>query len=175
MIEFTIDRRQIDSLINKLSAISREDVLKDAMQAAGHNLAAWIKMNRLTGPRPQFLGVKTGNLRASIAASPTERAGKDYITRIGTNVIYAPIHEYGGVIRAKAGGYLAFQIENVRTTSKRTGGPLKHYAVDSNWVRVKQVTIPARPFMRPAIEDKQNREDTLKILIYRIKQAVEKQ
>lgn len=49
-------------------------------------------------------------------------------------VPYATVHEYGGVIR-KDEGYMVFPSE------------------DSNeYVFAKQVVIPARPFMRPAVD-----------------------
>jgi phage gpG-like protein len=47
---------------------------------------------------------------------------------IGTNVLYAAIHQYGGTIKAKNSPYLRFRVP------RRNG----------RWVRVKQVTIPQR-------------------------------
>jgi phage gpG-like protein len=47
--------------------------------------------------------------------------------------VYAKIHEYGGVIRAR-GKYLTF----IGSDGKR--------------VFTKSVTIPARPYMRPAVD-----------------------
>ena len=51
----------------------------------------------------------------------------------GTKVPYAAIHEFGGTIQAKGGGFLHFQI-----------GPF-------HFMR-KSVKIPARPYLNPAYE-----------------------
>lgn len=55
-----------------------------------------------------------------------------------SRVPYARIHEFGGTIRAKNKPYLTFKIGN-------------------RWIRKKQVVIPARPYMGPAIEGVQER------------------
>ena len=52
----------------------------------------------------------------------------------GTNLVYAAIQEFGGIIRATKAAYLHF-----RTKS-------------GNWVKVKQVKIPAQPYLRPAAD-----------------------
>lgn len=49
---------------------------------------------------------------------------------------HAAIHEFGGVIKAKNGGYLRFKTK------------------DGFWHTVKEVTIPARPYVRPAFYEK---------------------
>lgn len=56
---------------------------------------------------------------------------------VGTNVRYARIHQYGGVIKAKRAKYLSFN-------SGR------------GWARKKEVRIPARPFIGIGAEDKQD-------------------
>lgn len=52
---------------------------------------------------------------------------------VGTNLIYAAIHEFGGVIRPINGPFLVFEI-------------------DGQVIRARKVTIPARPYMRPAYD-----------------------
>lgn len=59
---------------------------------------------------------------------------------IGSNLVYAAIHEWGWVITPKRSKYLTFRVNGKR-------------------VRTKRVVIPARPFMGPAL-----RENTNKIL-----------
>jgi len=54
---------------------------------------------------------------------------------VGSNLIYALIHQKGGTIRPKAGKYLKFQLP---------GG---------NWISAKQVTIKARPYLGISKED----------------------
>ncbi|MCE1186213.1 MAG: phage virion morphogenesis protein [Rhodocyclales bacterium] len=52
---------------------------------------------------------------------------------LGSNLVYARIHELGGTVKAVRAKYLRF----------RTQG---------RWVSKRQVTIPARPYLRPALE-----------------------
>ncbi len=89
---------------------------------------------RSKSPGAGDLHVRTGNLRAGIGHEVDKR-GMLSVARVGASAKYAAIHEYGGTIRAKNGGYLTFP--------GRDGG----------LVRVKQVRIPARPYLRPAIMD----------------------
>lgn len=81
----------------------------------------------------RILNVRSGRLRASIKS--LIRKGDSPSARIGPNVIYAPVHEFGATIRAKRAKYLKFRIPNV------------------GWRQKKQVTIPARPFMATAFKD----------------------
>lgn len=74
--------------------------------------------------------VDKGLLRRSITPSVT-----DDQLEIGTNLKYARLHQYGGVIKPKKGKYLKF--------AGRDGNP----------VFVKKVTIPARPFL--GLEERQ--------------------
>ena len=67
--------------------------------------------------------------------SPKPRGFKASV-RIGTNLVYAAIHEFGGVIYAKKAPALVFQTE------------------DDEWHRVDSVTIPPRPYLRPAWDEK---------------------
>lgn len=67
--------------------------------------------------------VDTARLRDSI----TYETGRTQV-EVGTNVRYAPTHQFGAEIRAQRGPYLHFQI----------GG---------RWVRTPRVRIPARPFL----------------------------
>lgn len=76
---------------------------------------------------------KSGKLKRSI-----ESGVNDPLTGwLATDVVYGPIHEFGGTIKPKVGKYLKFQIAG-------------------QWKTVKQVVIPARPFLRPAIQKSQD-------------------
>ncbi len=156
-LEIDINKDDIEKLIKKTSAITAEDTLRRAITAGGLFLSTWIIKNRLTGPRPGNLGVVTGRLRSSIGLFNFLSDKGGISVRIGTNVIYARIHEYGGTIRPGAKGFLAWQNRN-------TG----------KWVFTqKPVKIPARPFLRPAIEDQSNITEVTDIVNANIKQAIE--
>ena len=79
------------------------------------------------------LKVRSGLLRNSIKSNVLAMTNS-IVGTIGTNVIYAALHEYGGTIRPRAGNALRFQISG-------------------NWITTKSVTIPDRPFLTPAVED----------------------
>lgn len=87
------------------------------------------------------LKVRTGRLRNSIQSGASGNVGW-----IGTNVIYAGIHEGPSqtIIKPKNGKYLRFQIAG-------------------QWKTVKQVIIPARPFLFPAVND--NKEKIAEIIV----------
>ena len=76
-------------------------------------------------------GVKTGALRRSIQVDNRDR--KNGRWRVGTNLVYARIQEFGGVIRAKTAKFLKFQI-------------------NGQWISKESVFINPHPYMRPSIK-----------------------
>lgn len=83
---------------------------------------------RLKGGRTLF---EHGHLRDSITSD-----GDDEKAVVGTNLIYGPIHQFGGVIRPKTASALTFNIPGV------------------GWRRVAKVTIPARPYLGISNDDR---------------------
>lgn len=80
--------------------------------------------------------VDTGALLNSIIyrAEMTNKGGR--VTVGSAGVIYARIHEFGGEIHANnPTGYLRFKTR------------------DGSWVTTESVTIPARPYLWPAMQD----------------------
>jgi hypothetical protein len=68
---------------------------------------AKIQREHLTGkgpfpPAEHRLGVRTNRLRSSLTRTPAVIAGQVISSSIGTNVKYAAIHEFGGVIHKPA-------------------------------------------------------------------------
>lgn len=113
-------------------------VLIPAMWKCMYEAERTAKTEHLSGPRPKVLNIRSGRLRASI--KPKVRKSGDTVRgEIGTNVIYARIHEMGGVITPKKTKALKFNIPGV------------------GWRTAKKVTIPARPFLRPAMTENLNR------------------
>lgn len=108
--------------------------------------------------RPRHLMGDTGALRSSITTQVDQRTLRAVI---GSPLVYAPVHEFGAVIRPKTKSYLVFFIPNERaratmspvarrTASRRSGGKL------GVWVRTKKVTIPERPYLGPALQTKRS-------------------
>lgn len=89
--------------------------------------------------------VDKGLLRNSIMG-----AVNGNIASVWTASIYSAIHHFGGIIRAKNKPYLWFPMRaTVKVVTSARGGMLKKPRRVSltRWVRLKQVTIPARPYM----------------------------
>lgn len=84
--------------------------------------------------RARQLGGQTLVQKARLLRSLSHNADNNG-TSWGTNVIYAGVHQFGAVIKAKSAGALRFRMPG--------GG----------FVTVKQVTIPARPYLGVNAED----------------------
>jgi len=99
---------------------------------------------------------RTGTLRRSIHSEVTETSKTRCEVEVGTDVVYARIQEYGGVIKPK-GPHL------LRWKDAKSG----------QWYTARQVTLPAHPYLRPAFDEKGTaavREigEALKILLSRV-------
>lgn len=101
----------------------------------GEDIVGISRENYLSGPRSKsMLGVVSGSLRRSVTyAMPMATRGTSI--EVGSNLPYAAVHEFGATIRAKSVRGLVFKVMGV------------------GWRRAQQVTIPARPFLAPALRD----------------------
>jgi len=118
----------------KMVAKKLPDNLYKAMLRLTLYLAGYVKTRKLTG---QSLKVRTGRLRNSITGK-AQRIGNKIIGKVGTNVEYARIHEFGGDIYPKNAPYLRFQ-------------------VNGQWVTTKHVKIPKRPYLQPSLKENRDR------------------
>lgn len=94
--------------------------------------AAWVGLYPAYRPikRNSRILTESGRLRGSI----NDQAGNDYV-RVGTNVIYAGVHQFGATIRPKNGSHLYFMLA-------------------TGLVPAKSVTIPARPYLGISDDDR---------------------
>ncbi|WP_026379371.1 phage virion morphogenesis protein [Afifella pfennigii] len=94
---------------------------------------------------PDYAAVKRGSriLTASgrLRDSINSRPSRDEV-RVGTNTIYAAVHQFGGTIKPKKASHLVFRLA-------------------SGLVLAKSVTIPARPFLGIDGEDEEMIADTV--------------
>jgi phage virion morphogenesis protein len=92
---------------------------------------AWSALNTeyAATKRNTRILTESGRLRDSINA----KAGNDHVS-VGTNVIYAAIHQFGGTIVPKTASHLFFRI----------GGQL---------IVANSVTLPARPYLGISKDD----------------------
>lgn len=109
----------------------------------GPDGAAWAKLHPLYAPIKRGPGIlrASGLLRRSVSA----RVGMDEV-RVGTNRIYARVHQFGAVIVPKRAKFLRFRLS-------------------IGMVRARKVTIPARPFMGIDAQDEQEIGDVLEALL----------
>lgn len=137
--------------IGKLAAGSKETLMQDLVGAStrfGFDAVEIAKKEYLTGPRPERLGVGTGRLRSSLS-SKVERDGSVIKTSVGTNVIYAAIHEKGGTVKP-----------TVSDRMRKFAWAMFFKTKDDKFKRLAltkknrlTINIPARPFIQPSIED----------------------
>lgn len=133
-LKVTIDGKKTKSIkLKRMRKGMRKNLIR-GIDRATHRLEAWIKEKKLSG---QVLKTRTSNLLTSWHSVPArDQPGVGVFGLVRSPVVYARIHEYGGIIKPKdPDGWLRFPI----------GG---------SWVTVKQVTIPARPYLRPAFKEK---------------------
>jgi phage gpG-like protein len=112
-------------------AVTGDQLMKACLNGAGV-VEFWAKRNASSG-RPG-LNVDTGNLVNSISSNEARKSATYAEVEIGTGVEYAAIHEFGGIIHPKAAKMLSWVQDNVR-------------------IFAKMVQIPARPYLRPAMDE----------------------
>jgi phage gpG-like protein len=83
------------------------------------------------------LNAQTHRLQKSVKTSVERKGlfGGEIVGRVGSPVVYAAIHEYGGIIKPKKGKYLVFQIGD-------------------KTIFTKKVTMPKRPWLSESAKDK---------------------
>lgn len=104
-------------------------------------------------------GKSTGNLGRGITVMGERGTGS---ARVGPQAIYGAIHEFGGTIRPVRAKYLAIPVGEL--TGSPTEHPDLHLGVSRagtlflanasgiQYVLKRSVTIPARPYLGPAME-----------------------
>lgn len=152
MATIRLETKGLQKLLRRMTAATQDAVIRKGLWQGALNMQAWIVDKRLSGPRPGRLGVVTNRLRSSIATQitpPPVPKGQ----RIATGAPRAnPIQKSGNSYIARIG-------TNVEYAARHEFG---------------LEGMPARPFLRPALEDRGNQRDTLNILTKNIKQALEK-
>ena len=113
----------LDANLVRLSKTAFQAQMKEVLKSAKRHA---------TSGRPGLIR-RTGALERGIKLGPLELGGQMRQSLL-TTVIYGRIHELGGTITAKKGPYMTFPI-------------------NGRWVRVRSVTIPARPYLAPAMEE----------------------
>ena len=106
------------------------------------------------GEGGELLHVRSGRLWRSIHKT-VEVKGRNITAEIGSNLVYARIHELGGEIRPVRAEYLVFPIRTtsmVKVTRGKFAGQIKAKRGITGWVKTKLVIISARPYLTPALD-----------------------
>jgi len=128
----------LDKVIQKLAKYptAAKAAIGRGLKAGALVLVREVKETIYAGHAQDHLQGDSGHLRRSIHF---EVDGDE--AQIGTNVIYAPVHEFGATIKAKNAPYLVFQTKNFVAGSRSIGGVdtpiVKREA--GGWVSVKEV------------------------------------
>lgn len=148
MASVRFDLREIDNLAEKLREAQNLDVA-GIMNAIGVSLVSSVSQRFQMGIDPDGMPWQPSRRAASQGGKTlmdTSRLEKSvtYVTYpesgqvdVGTDVIYGRIHQDGGTITAKGGGYLKF-----------IGG-------DGGFVQIKSVNMPKRSYLGINDQDKQ--------------------
>ena len=174
-LTYKIEIKGLNDLIRKVEAGTREDVFRKSLSLGAANMAAWSKVNRFVANahskvvHPTMLTSRTGRLQSSISFTTPSNVGKDgnkYTASFGTNVEYAPRHEFGfsGVESVK---------DHIRTITTAFGRPIQPRQVFVS-AFTRNVNVHARPFLRPSLEHEENRQRVIEILAENINEAIEK-
>lgn len=103
----------------------------------------------------KVLKVQTGTLRRRLHTTPVSEEGESLFVTIADPVSYAPIHEYGGTFTVPQHQRRAFargrggRKQRVAGLGKNAPFVIRKLIT----IRAHTATYPARPFMRPALEE----------------------
>ncbi|MBQ9402118.1 MAG: HK97 gp10 family phage protein [Clostridia bacterium] len=120
---------EFEAKLRLMSASARTQIAEDAVTEGAAVVQAYAQMNA----RDVFSRRQRGTLRNSIIPRVNKTAtGAE--AEIGPQVIYGRIQELGGTIRPIRGKVL-------------------HFKIDDRDIYTKQVTLPPRPYLAPAVND----------------------
>ncbi len=116
---------RLERKLQRLAALARADVLENALTAGA------LEIENAAKDKAPYL---TGTLRRSLHTETDEKSGSRVSVLVGTDLEYAAMQEFGGVVVPKNAPMLAFEVEG-------------------QVVFAKKVTIPAHPYLRPAFDE----------------------
>ena len=154
-----------------------EGVVYRTLQEVGRRVAQRAKESIAQAP-PSRAGRPPGRRRGFLTNSISWQADRQNqevqigVARGTTAAAYARIQELGGEVKAKSGGWLRAPILVGMQWKAGARGPLTRGAKQIRgrrlrrmparglktggvyrWIRVKAVELPARPYLRPALEE----------------------
>jgi phage gpG-like protein len=131
MVQVTVNDSEVQALLRQ--ALSRARTLAPAFGVAAQRLRSDTMRNFQQGGwypqawRRSRRGGQTLVQTAMLRNSLHGESGSDF-AKVGTDVLYAAVHQFGATIRPVRKSVLRFRIEG-------------------RWISKHEVTIPARPFL----------------------------
>lgn len=120
---------ELSAQFKKLRAMAETSIMKSGLQAG----ALVIQRAARANVREKLNKDPSGVLESQIEIRETAKT-----IQVGVwGLPYAAIHEFGGLIHAKTGSFLSFVVDGTR-------------------IFTKLVQIPARPYLRPAMDENQS-------------------
>jgi len=113
---------------------SIEKKMKELVERIRGRAVFYIRGSRSSNP-PALLGRVSGRLASSIATRVKGQSGTVVGEIFTQRLVYARIHEFGGVIFPRRSQFLVFE------------------GKEGNLVFARKVTIPARPYIGRALDD----------------------
>jgi HK97 gp10 family phage protein len=176
MTEVVIGAEELITKLNAMSAAATGEALISTAQAGGEI----IRNAAIANIHDENL-IQTGNLSRSIHTEISEATDSQATVDIGTDLVYAAIHEFGGTITAKNGKYLAIPVGSYKGSPndhpdlklRKTGGGtllMVDAAGTAQYVLKSSVTIPAQPYLRPAMDE--HRDEAMNVMANVFKQLI---
>lgn len=153
--------KELTAWFARLDAEVAEETLSLAAKAG-----AQVVLTAAQGKAPR----KTSTLARSIHIEATKSSPQYVEVEVGTDLEYAAIHEFGGVIKPKSGKYLAIPVsadakvvmspwsfeDELHFISRPFGGLLMDREGVVHFILRTSVTIPAHPYLRPALDENED-------------------
>lgn len=144
----SIDMTPLENALSKISKNVTGEQLSKPVLAGLFQLEAMAKLN-IRKSFKQHTGAFAANFETKLD-EVTEKSAKGHTSPLS---IQARIQELGGVIKATNAPALVFQTD------------------DGQWHHVKAVTIPARPYLRPAADE--GKADIVEAISNQLKELIE--
>lgn len=147
-VTFEVQDEEVRSAFTRMVANASES--RGYLSAIGEALKNTTKMRFASGTDPGGAawapvirgGAPLRNTGAHLMNAVNYRVGSDHV-EIGVPPAWGAVHQFGATIQARNAKYLRFKVGN-------------------RWVRKKQVTVPARPFLGISTEDRAEILDILR-------------
>ena len=152
---------KLDLKLKKLSSSARAK-LPDAAEAGGRVIEGYAKINA----NEKFSSHATNALANSITVE-VQRNGAGVTALVGPTVEYGRIQELGGTVHPTRAKFLAIPATEMarkigsprsypgklRFVGDDNSGALVSESGETVYVLRKQVTLPAKPYLRPALDE----------------------